>query len=76
MRSILLALVCAGCAGAAVAAGTVSLNGAWKLECFPQPDDGAVRMVPLPARLAVSQKFTMKGGKSPFKWSDYRAWTR
>ncbi|MBO7688176.1 MAG: glycoside hydrolase family 2, partial [Kiritimatiellae bacterium] len=34
-------------------AGNVDLNGAWKLETFAQPDDGAVRALPLPKGLAV-----------------------
>ena len=29
-------------------------NGAWKLETFAQPDDGAVRSLPLPAGLVSS----------------------
>ena len=34
-------------------AGNVDLNGAWKLEAFAQPDDGAVRSLPLPKGVAV-----------------------
>ena len=30
-------------------AAILSLNGTWQLEYFPQPDDGAVRTLPLPA---------------------------
>ena len=30
---------------------TVDLNGTWDLKAFPQPDDGAVRSLPLPAGL-------------------------
>ena len=32
---------------------SVNLNGEWKLETFAQPDDEAVRALPLPAGLAV-----------------------
>ena len=34
-------------------ASVLSLNGEWKLEYFPQPDDGAVRTVPLPAEVTA-----------------------
>ena len=33
---------------AANAASTLSLDGEWRLDYFPQPDDGAVRQLPLP----------------------------
>ena len=36
-----------------VLAATLSLNGTWKLEYFPQPDDGAVRSLPLPAEVGA-----------------------
>ena len=43
-------------------AANVDLNGAWKLETFAQPDDGAVRSLPLPAGLAVkSYQATVPG---------------
>ena len=48
-----LALFAAACSAVACAAETVDLNGTWKLETFAQPDDGAVRSLPLPAGLAV-----------------------
>jgi len=35
-------------ASALVAAADVSLNGEWRLRAFPQPDEGAVRTLPLP----------------------------
>jgi len=38
-----------------LSAGVVDLNGAWSLKSFPQPDDGAVRTLPLPAGLAVKE---------------------
>ena len=52
MKSVVLvaALAVGGLYGRAV---NVDLNGAWKLETFAQPDDGAVRSLPLPAGLAV-----------------------
>ena len=34
-----------------LAASVLSLNGNWDLTAFPQPDDGAVRSLPLPAGL-------------------------
>ena len=37
----------------AVAASTVDLNGKWTWEGFPQPDDGAVRSLPLPKGLSA-----------------------
>jgi len=40
---------------AALFASTVSLDGAWNLDYWPQPDDGAVRTLPLPSGLAVKQ---------------------
>ena len=43
-------------------AGNVDLNGAWKLETFAQPDDGAVRSLPLPKRLDIkSYRATVPG---------------
>ena len=36
-----------------LAAAVLSLNGEWSLKSFPQPDDGAVRTLPLPAGLEV-----------------------
>ena len=35
------------------AAETLSLDGKWKLDFFPQPDAGAVRTLPLPEGLDV-----------------------
>ena len=35
------------------AAETLDLNGTWELTAFPQPDDGAIRTLPLPQGLAV-----------------------
>ena len=35
------------------AAGVVDLNGSWELQAFPQPDDGAVRSLPLPPQVAA-----------------------
>jgi len=35
------------------AAKAVSLDGEWRLDYFPQPDDGAVRTLPIPAGLDV-----------------------
>ena len=47
---------------AALFATTVSLDGAWKLDYWPQPDDGAVRTLPLPAGLDVKRvKATVPG---------------
>ena len=43
-------------------AQTVSLNGAWKLETFAQPDDGAVRTLPIPNGLEIkSYQATVPG---------------
>ena len=43
-------------------ATVLSLNGEWKLDAFPQSDDGAVRSLPLPAGLAVkSYRATVPG---------------
>ena len=50
------------CLAAAADAQTLSLDGEWKLETFAQPDDGAVRSLPIPERLAVkSYKATVPG---------------
>ena len=47
---------------AALFATTVSLDGAWSLDYWPQPDDGAVRTLPLPAGLDVKRvKATVPG---------------
>ena len=44
------------------AAQAVSLDGEWRLDYFPQPDDGAVRSLPLPAGLDLkSVKATVPG---------------
>ena len=50
---MLLSAAAAAISAVACAAETVDLNGAWKLEAFAQPDDGAVRSLPLSAGLAV-----------------------
>ena len=34
-------------------AALLSLNGSWRLDCFPQPDEAAVRTLPLPSGLDV-----------------------
>ena len=34
-------------------AAALSLNGQWKLDYFPQPNDGAVRTLPLAAELGA-----------------------
>ena len=48
--------------GAATSAQALSLDGEWKLEAFAQPDDGAVRSLPLPEGLTVkSYKATVPG---------------
>lgn len=39
--------------GIMLAAAIVSLNGQWKLDYFPQPNDGAVRALPLAAELGA-----------------------
>ena len=47
---------------AALFAASVSLDGAWDLDYWPQPDDGAVRALPLPSDLAVKRvKATVPG---------------
>ena len=38
---------------AAFSAHALSLDGEWRLDYFPQPDDGAVRSLPIPAGLDV-----------------------
>ena len=61
-HSILATAFAAGIVAAAAASETLSLNGAWKLETFAQPDDGAVRSLPLPKGLAVkSYQATVPG---------------
>ncbi|MGN0847235.1 MAG: glycoside hydrolase family 2 protein [Kiritimatiellia bacterium] len=52
MRACALALV-AACAAGVFGATRVSLDGSWRLDYFPQPDDGAVRSVPLPAEVGA-----------------------
>jgi len=49
-----LACVASLCAGGVLAAETISLNGDWSLEAFPQPEDGAIRTLPLPANLRIT----------------------
>ena len=50
------------CLAAAAGVQTLSLDGEWKLEAFAQPDDGAVRSLPLPEGLTVkSHKATVPG---------------
>ena len=57
--SLAAVLAAGGLYGRAV---NVDLNGAWKLETFAQPDDGAVRSLPLPKGLAVkSYQATVPG---------------
>ena len=43
----------AACASVASAAQSLSLDGEWRLDCFPQPLSGAVRTLPLPGGLDV-----------------------
>ena len=60
-RKFLLGSVAALVVGE-LSAGMVDLNGVWKLETFAQPDDGAVRSLPLPAGLAAkSYQATVPG---------------
>ena len=47
MKKRLVAGLAAAFAVALQGASTVSLDGEWRLDYFPQPDAGAVRMVPL-----------------------------
>ena len=42
-----LAWIAVACALGAHAASVVSLDGEWRLDYFPQPNDGAVRALPL-----------------------------
>ena len=61
MKKTFLGLV-AACAAEVFGAATVSLDGEWRLDYFPQPDAGAVRALPLPADLgAKSVKATVPG---------------
>ena len=61
MRLALFGLASALVAGA-FGAATVSLDGTWQLDYFPQPDAGAVRALPLAADLgAKSVKATVPG---------------
>ena len=46
MKELLTGAACAFALGA-MAASSVSLNGEWTLDYFPQPDAGAVRALPL-----------------------------
>ena len=46
-------LAAVGVALGAWAAETVSLNGTWELKAFPQPDDGAIRSLPLPPQVTA-----------------------
>ena len=39
---------------AAAADGGLSLDGEWRLDCWPQPDDAPIRALPLPTGLAVA----------------------
>ena len=43
-------------------AAVLSLNGEWKLDYFPQPDDGAVRTLPL----AVPHETVKAAAECPF----------
>jgi len=54
MKTNLMLAVAAAC-GVLSAAETVSLNGAWTMTAFPQPDAGAIRTLPLPKGLAMRQ---------------------
>ena len=50
------------CLVGAFGATTVSLDGNWRLDYFPQPNDGAVRTLPLAAALgAKTVKATVPG---------------
>lgn len=40
-------------ASAGLSSGVVDLNGNWELKALPQPDDGAIRSLPLPDSLEV-----------------------
>ena len=51
MKNLLFAALAAAIAFGASAAGDLDLNGEWELKAFSQPDKGAVRSLPLPARL-------------------------
>lgn len=51
MRKLVCALAVICFSAEAFAAAKVDLNGVWNLTAFPQPDDGAIRAVPLPAGL-------------------------
>ena len=62
MLSVVLLAVVIAAGGLYGSAVNVDLDGAWKLETFSQPDDGAVRSLPLPQGLAVkSYKATVPG---------------
>ena len=50
MKTMTLA---AAALSAGLAFGDVSLNGNWKLDYFPQPDDGAVRTLPVPGDMGL-----------------------
>jgi len=52
MKHILFSLLAFGAVFGGFGSGVVDLNGAWSLAAFPQPDDGAVRSLPLPAGLS------------------------
>ena len=51
MRKVFPLALAAVASGVLLAADVVDLNGTWSLTAFPQPDDGAVRSLPLPAGL-------------------------
>jgi len=53
MKHIVFSLLAFGAALGGFGSGVVDLNGDWSLAAFPQPDDGAVRSLPLPAGLPV-----------------------
>ena len=62
MRMLPLAIAAFVAGGLYGRAVNVDLNGTWKLETFAQPDDGAVRSLPLPAGLALkSYQATVPG---------------
>ncbi len=61
MKVKLLSLI-AACAAGVFGATTVNLDGEWRLDYFPQPNDGAVRSLPLPADVGVQTvKATVPG---------------
>ena len=85
----LLAVVACEISFGAMAALSVPLDGEWTLDYFPQPDDGAVRTLPLQVPFAgqglIEIEYSADGktrrnhflyGEPPFKWTEVKEWMK